>query len=226
MINVYNGNVSVSVEQTMWSQGIDPREAHKRSPKLLELTKQAIEIGACYLRPQAIYDCYKVTSYKHNKIMLNNNQFLEGELIGNVLSKADKVVIVVCTMGDQISKFVNELFPKKPALAMAVEGMAASATELLGTKMCEIIEEMAKAEGLLTSVPLNPGMVGWTVREGQPQIFQCLDTSPIGVTLESTGLMKPLKSLSMVIGIGKNIISGGSPCDYCNLKNTCKHRAN
>jgi hypothetical protein len=133
------------------------------------------------------------------------------------------VFFAVCTLGKRISEFAISLFSTKPAMAIAVEGMAAAATEVLGNQICHIIDNLANSEGLKTSIPLNPGMIGWPVEEGQSQIFSCLDTLPIGVTLDATYLMKPLKTLSMVIGAGKDINNLGISCDYCSIQKTCTH---
>jgi cobalamin-dependent methionine synthase I len=58
--------------------------------------------------------------------------------------------------------------------------------------------------GLHTSIPLIPGMNGWPVDVGQPQIFTALDAAIIGVSLNENAQMIPRKSISMVVGIGKS----------------------
>jgi hypothetical protein len=107
---------------------------------------------------------------------------------------------------------------------MAVEGVASAAVEVLGNQVCQQISVQAEAHGLQTSIPLNPGLVGWPVEQGQPQVFACLDAAAIGVTLEPSGLMRPLKSLSLVVGAGRELDRQGSTCDYCHLQSTCAHR--
>ena len=51
------------------------------------------------------------------------------------------------------------------------------------------------------SIPLSPGMMGWDGHKGQPEIFNMLDGSKIGVELYPNGMMTPRKSLTMVTGI-------------------------
>ena len=41
----------------------------------------------------------------------------------------------------------------------------------------------------------------------------------------SAGLeMRPLKSATEVIGVGADLAAEGSVCDYCSLRDTCRHR--
>jgi hypothetical protein len=77
---------------------------------------------------------------------------------------------------------------------------------------------------LKTSMPLNPGMVGWPVEKGQPEIFLLLDSEQIQVSLTDSCMMTPNKSLSIVIGLGSKVTSVGSSCDYCTLKGICKYQ--
>lgn len=217
-------NIPISIDQVLRAQGMDPVLVRERSSKLIELTEEGICLGYEYLQPEAVYDSFEIDSIYHNKIVLSNGKCLTGELVGKILSHAEKVTLIVCTVGDQISEYILSLFSQKPALAMAVEGMAAAATEILGNHICSVIDEIATAEGLLSSIPINPGMIGWPVEEGQPQIFASLDTSSIGVILDPSGIMKPLKSLSMAIGVGKDMDKEGTICDHCSLNKTCTHK--
>jgi hypothetical protein len=67
-------------------------------------------------------------------------------------------------------------------------------------------------------------MVGWPVEQGQPQIFDLLNAGEIGVQLTESMMMIPRKSLSLVLGVGRELIAGGRTCDYCSMKETCRYR--
>jgi hypothetical protein len=67
-------------------------------------------------------------------------------------------------------------------------------------------------------------MIGWSVDRGQPIIFNMLDATQIGIELSPEFLMNPIKSLSMLIGVGKDIDVAGSICDYCAMKDTCSYQ--
>lgn len=215
---------SITVDQVIRAQGMNPQRVRQKSPKLIDLTAKAIEKGVTHLQPQAIYEELGVVASQKDSLWLSNGKSLSGELIGQVLADAEKVFIIVCTIGTEITEITSQIFADDPALGMAMEGLASAAVEVAGNRVCEHIGRLAAADGLHTGVPINPGMIGWPVEEGQPQIFACLDTTPIGVSLTAQSLMLPLKSLSMVIGSGKNLQCGGNSCDYCNLQKTCNHK--
>jgi hypothetical protein len=58
---------------------------------------------------------------------------------------------------------------------------------------------------LATTAPLYPGILGWELAAAQTQLFSLVDASAIGVTLNSSFLMIPTKSVSMVIGVGTRL---------------------
>ncbi len=89
---------------------------------------------------------------------------------------------------------------------------------------CERVEKWAEAEGLRSTVPLSPGLVGWPVASGQRQIFALLDGSTAGVSLNAACMMSPEKSTSMVIGLGVEVDDAGESCDFCALAGTCRFR--
>jgi hypothetical protein len=64
---------------------------------------------------------------------------------------------------------VANTFSENPALALAIEGMASAATEVLGNTFCNYLESLVGKEDLMINLPINPGMVGWPVEEGQPK---------------------------------------------------------
>jgi len=217
-------NIPINVDLVLRAQGIDPEQLHGKHTKLIELTSRAIEVGYIHLDPQAVFETFSVLEVKHNCITLANGKFLSGDLIGRHLAAANKVALAVCTVGPRIGEFTSDLFGKDPALAMAVEGLGAAATEVLANLVCHQINQLALSEGLMTSLPINPGMVGWPVEEGQPQIFACLDAESIGVELLYSSVMKPLKSLSMAVGFGNHFDQNLTTCDFCGLAKTCAHK--
>jgi hypothetical protein len=111
-------------------------------------------------------------------------------------------------------------------MGLALDGVGSAGVEALAQLVCKKIEDQAALEGLQTSVPLSPGMLNWSVEEGQPVIFEILSEINNLVELTPSFLMRPRKSLSMLLGVGAKLGSQGSTCDYCAMQGTCKYRAN
>lgn len=109
---------------------------------------------------------------------------------------------------------------------LALYGAGSAAVEALANAACLYFEEEAAQLGWQTTIPLSPGMIGWSVEEGQPQIFSLLDGSQIGVRLTESAVMLPMKTLSLVLGVGSDLNRMGTTCDYCTMREICKYSSN
>lgn len=214
----------ITAEDVIRAQGLSVERVKSKSPRLVEITRRAVEVGVPYLQPRVVFERYPITGFNSTGVVLGGSSTLEGELIRQHFADCQEVVAGVCTVGESIGELVSETFPKDIALAMALEGLASAATEILGNSLCNFIDNQVRQDGLFTVLPINPGMSGWPVEVGQPQIFSLVDASGIGVTLEDSGLMRPLKSLSMVIGISQTKRQHQKSCDLCNLQKNCPYK--
>ena len=155
---------------------------------------------------------------------LGDGASLRGELLAQHLAAAEHILIVVCTIGVAVEQEAREQFGLNPPLGLALEGYGSAAVETLATEFCALAERKASERNLVTTLPLSPGMVGWPVEQGQPQVFKLLDASLIGVHLTDSAMMIPIKSISFVLGIGSNLEKSGSTCDYCSMRDNCHYR--
>ncbi len=221
---------SLTADDVLRSQGADPEVIKLRRPSLVKITENAIDRGIPLLQPQVLYEKYEVTGLVHERLELNGSPsnhrkpHLSGQIIAQHLARSQAVIIMVCTIGSLLDEMVSSLFKVDPSLAVAMDGVGSAAVESLAIQACNYFENQVKDEGLNTTMPLNPGMVGWPVEQGQPEIFTLLDSEEILVTLNESCMMSPNKSLSMVLGVGKDVSPVGSSCDYCSLKGVCKYQ--
>ncbi len=216
--------------EVLRSQGADPDAIRLRRPSLVKITEEAIEKGIPLLEPKVLYEKFTVSGLVHERLELDTGSsnmkkpHLSGQLIAQHLARSEAVIIMVCTIGSLLDEMVSGLFKVDPSLAIAVDGVGSAAVESLAIQACNYFENQVNLDGLNTSMPLNPGMVGWPVEQGQPEIFTLLDSEAIQVTLNESCMMTPNKSLSMVLGVGKDVASVGSSCDYCSLKGVCRYQ--
>jgi len=214
----------IDADKVLWGQGADPALVRARRPKLVALAEAVIDQGRPLLAPAVLYRRFPVVGLRHERLLLDGGS-LSGSLIADHLAAASEVIVAVCTVGDGVTGVVSERFQTDPVGALALEGLAAAAAEALAEAVCRRFDALALAEGLQTSIPLNPGMVGWPLEEGQAQIFNLIDATEIGVALDpGTYLMRPLKSLSLVIGLGRDLNSTGQTCDFCSMRETCRYK--
>jgi hypothetical protein len=218
-------DLMLNADQVLRGQGADPEKIRARSPKLVQAAEEALEIGVTLLEPQVLYQEYPVEAVRHRQLHLSNGGVLQGELVVRHLAPADTVIVMLCTIGERLEKVAAEVASSNMIEGLALDGVGSAGVEALANLVCHDFEIQAKQAGLQTTIPISPGMVGWDIEEGQPQIFALLDAQQVGVTLSPHSyMMMPRKSLTLVIGVGANVQVGGSTCDYCTMRETCQYR--
>jgi hypothetical protein len=192
----------------------------------VEIAAQALEGSRFLLEPQVFLRKLAVRSLRHEKLELEGGLSIKGAWISQQLAPVESVYAIICTVGQKIETEASRNMDTDMLLGLALDGVGSAGVEALATLVCKQIEDQAAAEGLQTSVPLSPGMLNWSVDEGQPVIFEILSEINSIVELTPSFLMRPRKSLSMLLGVGKDLGAKGSTCDYCALQGTCKYSGN
>jgi hypothetical protein len=216
--------VIVDVDKVLRGMGADPAQLKARRPQMVDIAHWAIEEGTALIEARITYSQYKVRSVTHGRIFLDDKSFLSGPLITEHLAPSREVAAILCTIGGQLEDVVSQLIMEDPVHGLAMDGLANAAIEVLANKVCHQLDEQVQESGNSTTIPLSPGMVGWPVDVGQRQIFSLVDGNSIGVTLEESSMMRPRKSISMVVGIGEDLPVKSRTCDYCSLKETCRYQ--
>jgi hypothetical protein len=221
---VRDWQLNIDADMVLRGQGADPTVIRRRRPRLVEIAERAALEGAALIDPIAVYRTLPIASVKHQHLTLVDGAQLTGSLLVDQLASAQSVALIVCTIGSRLDERISALMMSDPTLALALDGFGSVATEALGAAMVHRLEETAAQQQQCVSVPLNPGMIGWPVDIGQPQIFSLLDTDAIGVTLNDSAQMIPRKSASMVLGFAPAPFTSGRACDFCALRNTCRYQ--
>ena len=217
-------NLDIDADKVLWGQGANPDTVRARRPRLADMAGQAIEEGRHLLEPAVLYQRLPVKAVRHNELELEGGRSLRGELIAKHLAGATEVIVAICTVGHALSDYASQRFDDSAVRSLALDGLASAAAEALAEAACQRFAEMAAGEGLKSSIPLNPGMIGWPLLEGQQQVFALLEGADVGVQLSPAGIMQPLKSLSLVVGLGADLDEAGQTCDYCAMRETCRYR--
>lgn len=216
--------------------GADPQEARRRRPALAEAAEWALREGLPLLAPAVVCREFRVERLVHERLVLapaagcgaavgaSGRGALSGPLIARELAHAERVAALVCTLGGLVDEVSAGLMESDPLLGWALDALGSAAVERLSEAACERLAQRAAAEGLQVSLPLSPGMEGWPLEEGQRQIFDLLEGDTAGVRLGASLQMEPRKSLTLALGMGREVERSGSACDACALKETCQFR--
>jgi hypothetical protein len=215
--------LDLTVDDVLRAQGADPAVVRERRPILVELAEQALETSRHLLVPRVSWCRHEVQGLRHEKLTLKNGLTLTGPLVAGQLGPAEQVVALICTVGGAIEAHSARAMEQDLLVGMAVDAVGSAAVELLANAACRRFEDEAAAQGLQTTVPLSPGMLEWPVDVGQPEIFSMFDADDLEVDLTESWTMLPLKSLSMILGMGRDVNADGSTCDYCAMQETCRY---
>lgn len=218
---IFDSAIQIDVDDVLKSQGAIPSIIRERSPKLVPISEKALEEALTLIKPVTIYKELKVKSFSHDTLILEDGSSLAGDYVKKFLANASKVIIAACTISNDLQNRVDEIVETDIVYALALNGAGSSAVENLATKICEQFEKSAAAEGLSTTVPLNPGMIGWPVEIGQKQIFKILASESDEIVINQNSIMHPFKSLSFVIGVTSEKQKAMSTCEICSLRESC-----
>jgi len=219
-----NWELSIDVDRVLRAQGADPEVVRARQSAALGIAEEAISLGSGLLEPAVSSATFVVTEFRHQQLSLVGGGHLAGPLIAEHFPAAKSVVVALCTIGPALEAAVAGCFAEDPAMSVALDAVGSAAVDLLATAVCQQVDEQAEADGLRTTIPLSPGLVGWPLANGQRQLFALLDAGSVGVSLTESSLMMPQKSTSLAIGIGPDVEHAGEACDYCSMAATCRYR--
>jgi len=212
-------NITLSAEDVLKGQGIDPKRA---SSRLFEAAGKIIEEAHALLKPAAIHSTLKVVDFDHQKTTFEGGSF-EGPLVARAMAGADDLNIAICTIGADLETRVGEIMSDNPVMGVALDGAGISALRKVSQTVEDIISAEACDLDLALGMRAQPGQEGWPI-EQQRQVFSILPAAEIGVRLTESCLMIPRKSVSFVIPRGKELSDSVIPCDFCSKKNRCEWR--
>jgi hypothetical protein len=167
-----------------------------------------------HIKPRGAYSLYRVEARSPRSITLGGT-VLEGD-IGDFLGGVERVAVFLVTVGDDITRLAGEAWDRGDALTgWAYDALGSWAAEAAADAMTKHLGLQLKAGEALT-LRFSPGYCGMYL-EQQRTLFQLVRAADVGVELLPSFLMKPLKSISGVIGMGPReaLKDGQTPCESC-----------
>ena len=127
-----------------------------------------------------------------------------------------------CTLGPHLESTVSRLFrERQAALAVALDELG---NELLGVLNRKVQDRMladTRRRQLEMAGELRAGDPGLAL-SAQGPVLRLAEADRIGLTLSPGGLLHPLKSLTMVLGVGRDLPEVlWSRCDDCGSRERC-----
>jgi len=149
--------------------------------------------------------------------------FNVGKKIARQLRNVDGGALFICTAGAGISEKSKELMATGDLIEGYILDVIGSVTvEAAIDKIQDSFENELISLGYKMANRYSPGYCGWALSE-QKRFFALFPENHCKIKLSDSCLMDPIKSVSGVIGFGRNVKKTAYECQMCELE-TCIYR--
>lgn len=144
-------------------------------------------------------------------------------IIYRQIKEAEEAALFICTAGPVVGeKSRNSMKSGDLLRGYVYDVIGSEVVEAAADMMQEELRKEVADRGMKITNRFSPGYCGWDVAE-QHKLFSFFKDNFSGITLTESALMNPVKSVSGIIGIGKNVKYASYQCHLCDDKN-CIYR--
>lgn len=198
---------SVEVYEQMGYHDAEPDAVTKA-----ELTQIISEVSQ-WLRPQFSYFVVSVQP-----------TFDMGNIILRQLRGSEAYALFICTAGVAYEAYQQRLKEQGDMVRVFIaDALGSVIAEKCADQMEKALQESIDKLGWKHTNRFSPGYCGWHVSQ-QQLLFPLFQGHTCGVTLTDSSLMLPIKSVSGIIGLGKNVRHLDYTCGLCDFKQCYKRK--
>ena len=229
ILNIPAADITPSIADILKSQGISKNEIPNH--KTVILAEEAIQCLISTIQPAGII--LEVSKDDFALIYEGAGMNEPQAPLGPIFRACADLAIFVITLGKDISREISDRFNNKDLASAAILDSAASEAAEMAADFVEFsyrshLEKASRFSQSTGIMRFSPGYCGWHIG-AQKELFHFLDPHRIGVTLNDSFLMQPLKSISGVIVSGARKIfkfdDSFSFCADC-VTHSCQDRIN
>ena len=174
--------------------------------KTLVCIDDAIKIYQTHTKPQGLFKSISINEFD---LVFKGENLNEPEALLEIIYKdSDQLALFVVTIGIEVCEMISKLFKENDfALASILDVVASDAVELAEKELINIFLSIQenKLKASQSVLPFSPGYCGWHITS-QRKLFQHLEPVKIGVSINESCLMSPLKSISGILVTGNKKI--------------------
>ena len=205
------------------------QSGNQPSPRSVALLQRALELFQTCSEPQGLSE--PISPNEFAGVFAGQGRNAPETPLQKIFQRADCLHLFAFTLGARISGEIKRLFKSDD---FALGSVLDAATSLAADQAGRVAEEWAERQaadvasgGTLPKAFLySPGYCGWNI-SGQEKLFARLRPEKIGISLNASFLMTPLKSISGVLVAGPAAIHQFSEvypfCANCKSP-TCRER--
>jgi hypothetical protein len=206
--------LNLTMESVGNMMGYDPGTIPDPFPALI---KESLAITENLSAIQGGYQYFDKISFDAGEkiLFLNSTDFHVKNIVFDQIKEAEDAVIFVCTAGPGIGEYSKRLMKSGDMMmGYIIDLIGSLVVEKAMDKIQEGMETEQLQRGMHITNRYSPGYCGWDVAE-QHKVFALLPQNFCNIQLSETALMYPIKSISGIIGIGKNVEKNDYTCGLC-----------
>jgi hypothetical protein len=160
---------------------------------------------------------------KRYDITAGGHTFEVGKAVYHELKGSEQLAFYVCTAGRELSeKSVQLLSGDDPVLGYVYDVLGSVIVEAASDRLQAQLRQSPEVISPNMTNRYSPGYCEWPLSD-QHKLFALFNGGACGVSLTTSALMVPVKSVSGVIGIGQNVHYREYVCALCSSK-ACLYR--
>lgn len=202
------GRLAKLIERPAWRQMYEPAIAEARE----------------LIWPAVAYAVHPVAGAEVERLKIADGHALESAVVAQIFGGAPEVALAIFTIGPLLEERVAsyQAAGDYPA-GIALDLIGSIAVNEVGQVAYSVLEDLAASRGVRASIPLNPGTTHWPI-SGNHVLVELVPAAEIGVEVLESGLLRPFKSISYAVALGKDVLTPdqGSSCDYCETRDLCR----
>ena len=147
-----------------------------------------------------------------------------GKIIERQLHGSEAYALFICTSGVEFEAYQQRLKQEGDMVRVFIaDSLGSVIAEKCADQMERHLQESIDKLGWHHTNRFSPGYCGWHVSQ-QQLLFPLFDGHTCGVRLTDSSLMLPIKSVSGLVGLGKEVRRLDYTCGLCNFDKCYKRR--
>jgi hypothetical protein len=147
-----------------------------------------------------------------------------GNIILRQLRGSEAYALFMCTAGEEFETFQKRLKTEGDMVRVFIaDALGSVIAEKCADQMENSLQLSIDKLGWKHTNRFSPGYCGWHVSE-QQKLFPLFDGHTCGITLTESSLMVPIKSVSGIIGLGKEVRRLDYTCGLCTFEKCYKRK--
>lgn len=186
-----------------------------------EFLNNLMQEAKCHLEIKGGFNLVldNVSVENKTKLKIDNIEFITQNIITPHLLHIEGSALFACTIGKQFDNWCRTFDDQHDILhRYFADAIGSEIVEAAVDWLEEKINFEAEKLGLKCTNRYSPGYCEWNVSD-QLKLFSFFPDNFCGIKINDSALMTPIKSISGIIGLGKNVSKKAYNCHICSMEN-------